>query len=35
MIEWLTGFDEAALQPPGGTTFEDFFADAHLNPKPR
>jgi hypothetical protein len=33
-IEWLTGFDEAALQHhlAAGTTFEDFFAQAHLNP---
>jgi hypothetical protein len=34
VIEWLTGFDQAALQRhlADGTTFEDFFADAHLNP---
>jgi len=34
VIEWLTGFDEAALNAhlAAGTTFEDFFADAHLNP---
>jgi hypothetical protein len=34
-IEWLTGFDEAALRKhlDAGTTFEKFFADAHLNPK--
>jgi hypothetical protein len=34
VIEWLTGFDEAALQAhlENGTTFEDFFADARLNP---
>jgi hypothetical protein len=34
VIEWLTGFDEAVLQRhlADGTTFEDFFADAHLNP---
>ena len=34
MIEWLTGFDEPALQRhlDAGTTFEDFFAEAHLNP---
>ena len=34
VIEWLTGFDEAALKRHihDGTTFEDFFADAHLNP---
>ena len=34
VIEWLTGFDEAALQEhlASGTTFEDFFAAARLNP---
>jgi len=34
VIEWLTGFDETALghHLDAGTTFEDFFADAHLNP---
>jgi hypothetical protein len=34
VIEWLTGFDEAALQQhlAAGTTFEDFFAQADLNP---
>jgi hypothetical protein len=34
VIEWLTGFDEAALQRhlTEGTTFERFFADADLNP---
>ena len=34
VIEWLTGFDESALQGhlESGTTFEDFFADASLNP---
>ncbi|MBB3043667.1 DUF2200 family protein [Nocardioides sp. LMS-CY] len=34
VIEWLTGFDEAALGEhlAAGTTFEDFFAQAHLNP---
>jgi hypothetical protein len=34
VIEWLTGFDEAALQAhlDAGTTFEDFFAAADLNP---
>ncbi len=34
VIEWLTGFDESALRAhlDAGTTFEDFFADAHLNP---
>ena len=33
VITWLTGFDEAALDRhlEAGTTFEDFFADAHLN----
>ncbi len=35
VIEWLTGFDEAALEKhlEAGTTFEDFFAAARLNPK--
>ena len=34
VIEWLTGFDEPALRQhlDAGTTFEDFFADASLNP---
>ena len=34
VIEWLTGFDESALQShlEAGTTFEDFFAQAQLNP---
>jgi hypothetical protein len=34
VIAWLTGFDEAALQDhlAAETTFEDFFADAQLNP---
>ena len=34
VIEWLTGFDEAALQEhlSAGTTFTDFFAAARLNP---
>lgn len=34
VIEWLTGFDAAALgrHLEAGTTFEDFFADATLNP---
>jgi hypothetical protein len=34
VIEWLTGYDEAALQGhlAADTTFEEFFADAHLNP---
>ena len=35
VIQWLTGFDESALSKhlSEGTTFEDFFADAHLNPQ--
>lgn len=34
VIEWLTGFDDAALgrHLDAGTTFEEFFADARLNP---
>ncbi|GAA3643613.1 DUF2200 domain-containing protein [Microbacterium awajiense] len=34
VIEWLTGFDEADLRRhlDEHTTFEDFFADADLNP---
>jgi hypothetical protein len=34
VIEWLTGYDETALQRhlAAGTTFEGFFADAELNP---
>ena len=34
VIEWLTGFDESALSGhlAAGTTFEDFFAEARLNP---
>ncbi len=34
IIEWLTGFDQAALAThlQAGTTFEDFFAEARLNP---
>ena len=34
VIAWLTGFDEAQLGAhlDSGTTFEDFFADAQLNP---
>ena len=34
VIEWLTGFDETRLNRhlADGTTFEEFFADAHLNP---
>ena len=35
VIEWLTGFDESDLERhlAAGTTFEDFFAAAHLNPR--
>jgi hypothetical protein len=35
VIEWLTGFDEAALERhlAAGTTFEQFFASAELNPR--
>jgi hypothetical protein len=35
VIEWLTGFDQAALSEhlAAGTTFEEFFADARLNPQ--
>lgn len=34
VIEWLTGFDEAKLADhlAANTTFEEFFADAQLNP---
>jgi hypothetical protein len=34
VITWLTGFDKASLSEhiANGTTFEDFFADARLNP---
>ncbi|MFA7266984.1 MAG: DUF2200 domain-containing protein [Candidatus Nanopelagicales bacterium] len=34
VIEWLTGFDDAALAAHlrDETTFEDFFAEATLNP---
>lgn len=34
VVRWLTGFDQPALDEhlAAGTTFEDFFADAHLNP---
>ena len=34
VIQWLTGFDEAALSRhlEEGTTFEEFFAAADLNP---
>ena len=35
VIRWLTGFDESELggHLAAGTTFADFFAAAHLNPK--
>ncbi|MGW7685541.1 DUF2200 domain-containing protein [Kribbella sp. NPDC054772] len=35
VIEWLTGFDAPALKLhlDAETTFEDFFADARLNPR--
>ena len=34
VIEWLTGYDDATLQAhlAADTTFEAFFAEAHLNP---
>jgi len=34
VIRWLTGYDESELRRhlAAGTTFEDFFADARLNP---
>ena len=34
VVEWLTGYDEAALQRhlDEGTTFEEFFGAAELNP---
>ena len=34
-LEWLTGFDETTLRRhiEDGTTFQDFFADATLNPR--
>ena len=34
VIEWLTGFDDAQVQAhlDNGTTFEEFFAAARLNP---
>jgi hypothetical protein len=34
VIEWLTGYNQPALQEhlDAGTTFEAFFAEAHLNP---
>ncbi|MCU0300068.1 MAG: DUF2200 domain-containing protein [Candidatus Nanopelagicales bacterium] len=35
VVEWLTGYDEADLAEhlAAGTTFEDFFAQASLNPR--
>jgi hypothetical protein len=35
VIEWLTGYDEAALQAQlaAEVTFEEFFAEAQLNPQ--
>jgi hypothetical protein len=35
VIEWLTGYDDAELRRhlDDGTTFQDFFAQAQLNPK--
>ncbi len=35
VIEWLTGFDQTTLAEhlESGSTVEDFFAEAHLNPK--
>ncbi len=37
VIEWLTGFDDRALAQhlAEETSFEDFFAAAHLNPNAR
>ena len=34
VVEWLTGFDDSGLKGhlAAGTTFEDFFAEARLNP---
>lgn len=34
VVEWLTGYDAAELERhlEEGTTFEEFFARAHLNP---
>ena len=34
VIEWLTGFDDAELASHrvAGTSFQDFFADARMNP---
>jgi hypothetical protein len=35
VIRWLTGYDEATLQKhlTGDTTFDEFFAEAQLNPR--
>ena len=35
VLRWLTGCDEATLQKHlgAGTTFDEFFAEAQLNPK--
>jgi hypothetical protein len=35
VIQWLTGFDESAVSDHlgAGTTFEDFFAGASINPR--
>jgi hypothetical protein len=35
VIRWLTGYDQTALHKhlESGTTFDDFFAGAELNPK--
>jgi hypothetical protein len=35
VIEWLTGYDDADLSAElsAGTTFEEFFAGARMNPK--
>ena len=35
VIEWLTGFDDSALRGhlAAGTTFQDFFAEATINPR--
>ena len=34
VIRWLTGYDQSELDQilAAGTTFEDFFAGAHMNP---
>ena len=34
VLRWLTGYDEATLQKhlAAGTTFDEFFAEAQLNP---